>query len=249
MNDFLRRTATIKSLQEYGFNRFVFFFIALLSLSIAMIGPKPAQAQAEPQVNEDLIIYLIENEDYNASLQPLIQQNMKTIKKSCKQIGSPIRQLPKEYEPVSFPAKQANDPPSTPARGQWKDSFKVIACNKTYIFNFFATASTQTLPLILPLVNGQTIIDPIYQLQAEETSEEELQKTFPEHCSQGGHVMVEDTSFLGYIQANNTIGKTNMRKGWFEQWDIWYCRETKRARVAILQDETGSFTIMAKAQK
>ncbi len=194
--------------------------------------------------HEILLMYVSQNSTYDNLIQALVERQLTIIKPHCATADRIVRQLPEPYYAVAFPPNMRKEgAPEHPISGQWREVLKLKACNRVHTFNFLVSAASHGLPLPLPLLNGESIIDPIYQTMAENKVAEALKLKNPEQCAQGGTMLVQDTRLLGYIQADRSLGKDNDDRGWFEEWDVWNCREHAKARVAMIMTDLGSFDI------
>lgn len=259
MKFFLRRSAPLMKKLPI-----LIFLCSLISVMTAPISPSYAQEVPEENTNKtetentsDLLtiptdqvlrIYMAKNKAYNARMHEILKENVRTISHSCRKISHVSRNDPVIYtENLTFPKKRLKtDIPGHPTFGQWKDGYTVHACDRDYIFNFIASALQHSAPYILPLVNGTSRIDPIYQQEAEYKIYNKIDNINPSLCQNGGLKMVYDTQFVGYIQPDKTIGPENKNLGWFENWTVWQCQELKNARVAVVQKANQVFNILVR---
>lgn len=204
--------------------------------------------QEEPLPPETLLLkYMAKNKAYEQAIQPLINQNILTISYECTEPQSAQRLDPYIFEAVTFPAKTFEDESyKHPTLGQWQDRIEIMACDKSYVFNFLSVAAPYGPPIIFPLVNGESMLDPIYQTQAERKAAEAIEQHDHAYCEAGGQILVADTKFLGFIQEDRTLGAEDAEKGWFEEWTVWYCRDLRKVRIAVLQRRNLSFEIIAR---
>lgn len=209
--------------------------------------PSEETTQEEQSPEDLLLLYMAKNKAYEQVVQPLIKQNILTISYKCTEPQSAQRLTPHVFEPVTFPAKTFEDESyKHPTYGQWQDRIEITACGQSYIFNFLAVAAPYGPPAIFPLVNGESMLDPIYQSQAEQKAAEAINEHDHNLCEGGGQTLVSDTKFLGFIQEDRTLGAEDAEKGWFEEWTIWYCRDVRTARIAVIQRKNLSFEIFAR---
>lgn len=197
--------------------------------------------------NEVHLMYIAQNAAYDALVQDLVTRQLTTLRPECEKADRIVRQLPKIYEPVEFPKNMPRtQPPKHPIIGQWKEVIKLQACGKIHTFNFLASASKKSQPLILPLINGATNIDPIYQMQAIRKVRKTIEAYHSEHCKQGGKRYIQSTRILGYLQADRTIGKKDEGRGWFEKWNVWHCKGNVEATLALVTNAAGNYDIRVK---
>lgn len=227
----------------------------LMALALALTPAAPAQAGEGGTVEyvykpkqftaeEMLLMYVAQNGGYDTLIQDLVDRQMTLIRPKCEKPDRVVRQLPEPYYAIAFPADMKREgAPDHPISGQWKEVLKIQACGKVITMNFLVAAASMGMPMSLPLLNGDSLIDPIYQNNAEEKIATALNLKHPEHCEQGGEMLVQDTRVLGYIQSDRTLGKNDDDRGWFEEWDVWNCREFVKARVAMIVTDLGTFDI------
>lgn len=243
MNFFLRRSAPI----------FIFLCMGLAFVSAQSVRAQEAIPDEEnlllkEQPEKILRIYIATNKEYNERIQEILKDNIKTISHSCRKIGAISRAEPEIYgnTPYFPKSRLKTGTPMHPIIGQWKDSFIVQGCDREYQFNFIASALEYQEPYLLPLVNGNSRIDPIYQLSAETKAYKYIEAAEPQICAAGGLRMVYDTKFLGYIQEDNRLAAKNVNKGWFEKWQVWVCHELKEVTVAVDQKADQVFDVLVR---
>jgi hypothetical protein len=247
MNFFLRRSAQITAL----------IFSSFLFLSAQIGYAQDQQSRAQENEQRELLsappervlrIYIAKNPEYNAGIQDIIRNNLKTISHSCREIGEIERLSPEIYgTPTSFPrSRLKTDTPEHPVSGQWKDRFSVTACGKEHIFNFLASARKNDAPYMLPLVNGRSRIDPIYQFSAESKAYKYIEAAHADICKNNDLKMVYDTEFIGYIRADRSLSQENANMGWFEKWHVWICKDLKTVTVAVDQQANQVFNILVR---
>lgn len=251
MNDFLRRSAAPLLV-------ILFFVFSIMSANSFYAYANDAEIEAESETNEKinstqdpktlLLEYLAIDQTYEQRLQDILRANLVTISYECQDITGAKRLDPFIYEQIKFKKVRTKNDETyhIPAYGMWRDSFELSGCGKSYRFNFLAVASESLVPTIFPLVNGNSIIDPIYLRQAERKSFEEVGRYRAELCDKGGRIFVTDTKFINYIQQGRRLGPENQGKGWFEDWTIWYCRRVENVRVAVIEQINTSFEIMVR---
>jgi hypothetical protein len=194
--------------------------------------------------NEIHKIYLAQNTAYDRMINDVVERQLTILRPKCDKIDRVVRQLPEVYEQVAFPEDMdRSKPPVHPITGQWKEIVKLKACGKIHQFNFIVSSASIGKPYILPLLNGRSNIDSIFQVRAAHVMEKRMTEIFPDACRHGGQILVQDTRVIGFIQPDRTLGQENHDRGWFEEWDIWQCREHKKAHVAMVTNELGSFDI------
>ena len=99
-------------------------------------------------------------------------------------------------------------------------------------------------PIVLPLINGRTLLDPIDQPFAERAIAERLQK-LEKPCESQAFVM--DSNIVGYRSKDGQgIGETDMGYGWFENWTIRACETEYSANVVILPDPKTRYRYIAR---
>jgi hypothetical protein len=243
MNFFLRRSAPIFLMICLGL-----VFISAQKVRAQEVIPDEGNLLLTAPPEKVLRIYIAKNEEYNERIQEIIKENIKTISHSCRKVDNIRRIDPEIYgTPPVFPKKHLRvDPPMHPIKGQWKDRFVISGCDREYIFNFLASALEYSPPYMLPLVNGNSRIDPIYQLTAEEKAYRYIEAIEPQICTSGGLKMVYDTAFIGYIQEDKSLSANNANRGWFEKWQVWVCHELKEVTVAVDQQANQVFNVLVR---
>jgi len=133
-----------------------------------------------------------------------------------------------------------------PYHGQWVESAIGKACNQSSRFNLLVTAyDIKRMPLLHPLINGKTLIEPLGQSKAEQAIKKIL--TVSKNCRTTTAVM--DTTFLGYkTQDNKRLSIDDNNLGWFEQWIVDGCGSIETINLAILPDPKTKYRYVAKVK-
>lgn len=133
-----------------------------------------------------------------------------------------------------------------PAFGQWIERITVQACDKQALINYLAVAYELDLPVLLPLVNGQTLLDPIDQPFAEAAISERLKK-MPQPCD--SQLTVLNTMPVGFRdKTGEMVIQDNQGYGWFEQWQVRACGNVHDAVIVVLPDPRTRFRYIARLQ-
>lgn len=131
-----------------------------------------------------------------------------------------------------------------PAFGQWIEHVNVQGCGQQALVNYLAVAYEMDLPVLLPIVNGQTLLDPIDQPFAEAAISDRLKK-MPQPCD--SQLFVLDTMPAGFRdKTGKMIVTENEGYGWFEEWAIRACGHVHNAVIVVLPDPRTRFRYIAR---
>lgn len=136
--------------------------------------------------------------------------------------------------------------PPAPAYGQWIERINITACGRSSLINQLIVAYTGETPMIYPLINGQTRLDPIDQPFAEAAIVERLKK-LDKPCDVMPFTI--DSNIIGYrTEDGRSIKKEDTGYGWFERWHIRACDTYYQANIAILPDPKTRYRYVARLQ-
>lgn len=134
-----------------------------------------------------------------------------------------------------------------PIYGQWIERVTVEGCNNRSLINHLVIGYKQNRPVLLPIINGQTKLDPIDQPFAEKAIVERLKKL--EHPCDTAPFTI-DSGIIGYrTEKGASIQKTDAGYGWFERWTIRACNANYQANIAILPDPQTRYKYIARLKE
>lgn len=223
-------------------------FLFAVALFLVILPNHPAAQQGSPQFSE----FIRGNKEFHSLLNLKAERVFRLTYPDCHDSVKLIRVEPSILvEPVIRPTVESADENETrlngvPIFGQWIERVNVQGCGQTALINHLALAYQPDLPVLLPLVNGQTRLDPINQPFAEEAVAERLQK-MDTPCDSRAFTM--HSHITGYRDETGTkIVTDDKGYGWFEQWQVRACGEIHDAVIAILPDPDTRYRYIARLQ-
>lgn len=140
-----------------------------------------------------------------------------------------------------------NDAPPAPIYGQWIERLLVQGCDQTLPVNLLIIAYEGKNPVILPLINGKTQLDPIDQPFVEKAIAERLVKQ-ERPCELAPFVI--NTDLVGYRSASGSgLIPKDEGYGWFEKWTVRACDRKFDANIAILPDPKTRYRYIARLKR
>jgi hypothetical protein len=134
-----------------------------------------------------------------------------------------------------------------PLFGQWIERVHMKGCDEQILINHLTVAYSEEKPVILPLINGMTKLDPIDQPFAEKAIIARLQK-LDKPCD--SMPFIKNSQVIGYrTNDGNSIQKEDQGYGWFERWTIRACNTNYNANVLIMPDPKTRYRYIARLQQ
>lgn len=219
--------------------------LSVWALALLLLAPQ-AQAQQQP-ADEAQVVRLMEFAANNAEFDAMVEKRAEEIFKaqiqSCKTPEKAVRQLPVPYGTLVFPDRTGTSFPP-PTNGVWVEHVKIRGCGQIWSINMLAVGRESEMPTLLALLAGETLSDPATQRDAERIGITTIKKMDAESCAD--QTRVNYTKFLGFRQADGSLGKTNSGGGWFEEWIFDYCRRQIPVQMAYLPNGKGGFDVKAR---
>jgi len=122
----------------------------------------------------------------------------------------------------------------------------VQACGKVQQVNMLAVARGSGYPVLLTTLPGTTYSDPSSQNDTEALVVNYLRKYDPKCVAPPVFL---NTYLAGFIQEDGKLGKTDVKKGWFEQWTYRFCNNIYPAQIAYLPNSSASYDIKVRIAK
>jgi len=210
----------------------------LLIVFSLLLFSAPISAQS---ISDNFKTYIIKNDIYTQALDKKFKDMFEYAFPECNQNIEITRLNPKTLLPFIHLETQ-NVIETHPHHGQWIESAIGGACDQSSIFNLLVTAyNSEKEPVLYPLINGKTQIDPLAQSNAEQSVYNALD------CRTTKIVM--NTKFLGYrSEDGKKLSVDDNNLGWFEQWIVDGCNSIQTVNLAILPDPKTKYRYVAKAQ-
>ena len=219
--------------------------LKILSIAFLLI-PSMSYAQTNDGNNTLFLTYISRNTDYTAELNRQAKKLFKLSAPSCEAPETTKRLKPTVIEDprLSYPKNPSDI--NHPSHGQWIERIQLAGCGLTIQHNFLTTAyNSNALPVMSPLLNGQSRIQPIDQQRAEDAVKKSIRSS---GCSQSTFVL--GAKFLGYKAKNQlAITDTNQNSGRFEEWIVDACNAHKTVNVAILPDSKIRVRFIARVKE
>jgi len=195
--------------------------------------------------------YISANKNYTNTLTQKFSDVFKYIYPDCDQDIQFQRLNPRillqpYFTPIESVEMKGDFSNLTPHIGQWIETTTVNSCGKSLRLNLLTTAYSENKPPILhPLINGKTKIEPLNQSLAENSVSKSL--TEARNCRTSKTVI--NTSFLGYRSSDkNKLMPDNENLGWFERWTVNACNKIETVNLAILPDPRTKHRYVAKVK-
>lgn len=137
--------------------------------------------------------------------------------------------------------------PAAPMYGQWIEHIFVKGCEKTLPVNLLVVAYKGEKPIILPLINGKTKLDPIDQPFVENAISNRL-KLQDKPCELAPFII--NSNLIGYRSPKgNQLIEKDEGYGWFESWEIKACDQKFNANIAILPDPKKRYKYITRLKR
>lgn len=241
----LKNGYAVFTMTKYLF--FILFFFALIPNHLAY-------SQEEAEEKDDAIVYfdkfIRENKLFHNQLNIKSERMFRLTYPECQESVKLARVEPNILtKPIQRTGMEEDVNPNinldgVPIFGQWIERVNVQGCDKTALINHLALAYPVDLPVLLPLVNGQTQLDPIDQPFALDSIALRLKK-MPKPCD--GQLFVINSMLAGFRDNSGTaIVNEDMGHGWFEQWNVRACGDVHTAMVVILPDAKTRYRYLAR---
>lgn len=224
-------------------------------LSLSLIGVLLAGmlggAHAQDSTGEDrltaskrnLMVFAANNARFDQRVESEARILFRRQFPECTNVDQLVRQLPVPYGILVFQENKDNTFPP-PRTGLWAEHVKMRGCNKIWQINMLAVARNDaTQPMLLALLPGDTLADPSAQRGAERIGATAIRKS-DASCSDDARA--RNTRMLGFKQADGSVGKTDVKEGWFEEWTYDFCQKQVPAQLAFIPDGSGGYDIKAR---
>lgn len=231
----------------------------LFLIFLGFIGlPALAQDMIEETPEALLTLYRTGNSDYQKMRSEEILRLYALLQPEC----TPEDILTKPLDPVITEAPQflkkiprdsdgnlqKDDVTVFPSGGQWIERSLVKGCQDDtppIRLNFVATAyDPEALPVLYPIVNGETKIESELQTLTERAIQNLLSGA-PVYCQ--SMPFVKNTVFIGYRSQDKTgLAQDDQNRGWFERWDVTACRKDFTINLAVLPDRRARYRFVPK---
>jgi hypothetical protein len=215
------------------------------ALLLLIVWLAPAWAVLAQDMDKDspeykLMRFAANNEDFDRRVETAAKEMFRN-QINCGATEQTLRQLPTLYGKLAFDGPR--DGFAAPTYGLWAEHVKVRACGKLWQINMLAVAQRNANPLLLGMLPGETFSDPGAQRDAERIGATSIRKS-DDTCADEARAFY--TRFLGYKQADGTLGKTNQNQGWFEEWDFKFCQKIVPIQMAFVPNTAGGFDIKTR---
>ncbi|MBU6235997.1 MAG: hypothetical protein KGQ41_09145 [Alphaproteobacteria bacterium] len=217
-----------------------------LSLGIALLACPHARAQEQDATEEQtkrLLQFAANNTEFDEKVEAQAKDLFKEQITSCKSPEKAVRQLPRLYGQIQFPADPNNQFPP-PTYGVWSEHVKIKGCGKIWDINMLGVARQKGMPMLLALLPGQTLSDPAIQRNAERVGATTVKKADAESCAADANANY--TVFLGYRTPEGGITKTDAGQGWFEEWTYDFCQQSIPVQMVYMPNGKNGFDIKAR---
>lgn len=224
--------------------------VAPIFISAALIPVFSSRAMAD-DATQHLLQFAANNTEFHNFLEKNAQSTYHALNIGCKNISQLARQLPQSLGPLTVPPSHPNPENSRltvfppPTHGMWKETVKLVACNKVYQINFLAVGRNpkdSRTPLLLSTLSGTTKTDPALQNLASRNGASAINRNVKDNCSQSPEA--RNTEFIGYMASDNkAIVPNDTGHGWFEEWEYRLCNTTHIVQMAFTPNEKGGHRI------
>ncbi len=222
------------------------FFIISIVIGTTILTSN-ALAQGQSRLFDQ---YIKDNKFYANQLEIKAKRIFDLTYPNCDQQASYIRLKPQVLVPYRFTLPDGQDMNELdfnaihPSFGQWVERARINSCGQQATINTLIVAfDTLSMPVMYPMLNGQTKISIQYQSIAEDIVINEIQlKT---NCSEKG--IITDTNLIGYRSSENSgLTSEDDNAGWFEKWIIQSCKKTHNVNLAIIPDPRTQYQYIAE---